>query len=127
MKYLISNNNIARLNNRLIFKFRGQDQIIFQETNTSLNIATIFHWMWLFFLYSSLCYIHVLNFNVVESIDHFLEVHRNSFLYSLIKLHLFVTMLASAKQTNKQIQKQYDEFSKTKEISVVCGCMDQGD
>ena len=47
---LISNNDIARLNNRQIFKFRGQDQIIFQETNTSLNIAAIFHWMWLFFL-----------------------------------------------------------------------------
>lgn len=45
MKYLIPNNDIARLNNRQIFKFRGQDQIIFQETNTSLNIATIFHWM----------------------------------------------------------------------------------
>ena len=35
-------------------------------------------------------------------------------------------MLASAKQTNKQIQKQYDEFYKTKEIFVVCGYMDQG-
>lgn len=101
MKYLISNNNIARLNNRLIFKFRGQDQIIFQETNTSLNIATIFHWMWLFFLYSSLWYIHILNFSVVESIGHFLQVHRNSFLYLLIKAS-FICNHAGQCKTNKQ-------------------------
>ena len=98
---LISNNDIARLNNRQIFKFRGQDQIIFQETNTSLNIAAIFHWMWLFFLYSSLWYIHILNFTVVEFIDHFLQVHRNSFLYSLIKAS-FICNHAGPCKTNKQ-------------------------
>lgn len=61
---------------------------------------------------------HILNFNVVEFIDLFLQVHRNSFLYSLIKAYLFVTRLTSAEK-KKKIQKQYAEFSKTKAISVM--------
>lgn len=125
MKYLISNNDIARLNNRQIFKFREQDQIIFQETNTSLNIATIFHWMWLFFLFSSFWYIHILNFNVVEFIDHFLQVHRNSFLYLLIKASFICNYAGQCrKNTNKQINKSKNNmmnFPKQKKYLLFVG------